>query len=717
MPKEMLGRYQLLHRLATGGMAEIFLACERGVRGLERIVVVKRILPHLAIHDVFVEMFLQEARFIARLSHPNIVQIFELGEADGAYFLAMEYVPGVSLRELMRAAAIQKKPVPLDVCVALMAQACAGAHAAHELCDPQGKPLGLVHRDISPHNLMVTGEGHVKLLDFGIAKATEVAMEHTRTGALKGKIHYMSPEQCRQDALDRRSDLFALGIVLWELFTARRLFKREGDLATMQAIVTGDVWDVRQFRPEVPAAIAEVVDRALATDPDDRFATADEMKRALMRAAEDAGLAISPDVIAPFVQEVLKDRLEEVREVERAALEKTRTGPLPEEEPTIIDRKTSSSRAEKGDALSEAQTAILEEPGSDTGATGLKAPARRRRPLLFAAAAGALVVLGLLAAFLGQELLRRAQLDGPPLKIGMAPVFDPAEMKRELEPLRRYLEDETKRPVEYVVTRSYEDLQERFLNGEVPFASMPPYLYISTKAKEPNMELLAFKLADGSSINDGVLLAREGSGIREIGDARGKVLCYTDENSTTGYMQPRHALRQAGIDPDKDLAGTHRSGDHLQLLRDLNAGMCDLGGTYSGNYHSAAQKGISVSRLRVITITGRSPQDAIVAGPFVDPKDKALLRRALLAFDAEEDLGLPHVGQIERINGFAKGSDDDYTSLRKALEEEGRSPERPTKETKEAPGKTPGSNDALGDPSEEPLWQDTRAPAKPAVAP
>ena len=664
----MLGRYQLLERLATGGMAEIFLACEKGVRGLERIVVVKRILPHLAVHDVFVEMFLQEARFIARLSHPNVVQVFELGEADSTFFIAMEYVPGVSLRELMRAAALQQRPLPVEVALSLVAQACAGAHAAHELADPSGKPLGLVHRDISPHNLMVTGDGYVKLLDFGIAKATELAMEHTRTGALKGKVHYMSPEQCRQDALDRRSDLFALGIVLWELLTARRLFKREGDLASMQAIVTGDVWDVRELRPEVPEAVAEAVNIALATRRHDRFATADEMRRALSATAEASGLYLGPDVISPFVADLLGHRFDEAKELMASALERTRTGSF-SEEPTLVDRRASARTPatpthDDGDEDSPAS-----EHHTGTRGTSLQDPSIKRRSLLAAAAFMGLVAV-VASAFPVLRWVTQPPVSGPPLKIAFAPIFDSSEMRREFEPIRVYLEPATRRPVEMAIAPSYEGVTELLVKGEVDFASLTPFLYLDTHKALPELEVLATKLLGGSSKYDGFLLAREEADIRTLEDVRGKTLCYTDEKSTTGYVLPRSVLRAAGIDPDRDLAGFHRSENHLQLLRDLNAGRCDFGGTYSGNYKAAVQKGVDVSRLRVLTVTGQAPQDAICARPGAPDADKRLLTEALLAFDPRKELGTDHVGALERVSGFAKATDEDYRSLRHALEQE-----------------------------------------------
>ncbi len=174
-----VGRYQLVERLAVGGMAEVFLACERGNLALDRLLVIKRILPHLAQDHAFVEMFLNEARIAARIQHPNVVQIYELGESGGFPYIAMEYVPGSTLKHLVKAANHAGERLPVQVVVELISQACAGAHAAHELRDPGGHPYGLVHRDLTPHNLMVTDSGHVKLLDFGIAKASELQDEAT----------------------------------------------------------------------------------------------------------------------------------------------------------------------------------------------------------------------------------------------------------------------------------------------------------------------------------------------------------------------------------------------------------------------------------------------------------------------------------------------------------------------------------------------------------
>jgi hypothetical protein len=214
-----VGTYQIVERLAVGGMAEVFLGVRRSAAAVgdkrwspanDTLVVIKRILPHLAEKPEFVEAFVREARITAGIRHANVVEILELGQSGGLPFLAMEYVNGSSLKQLVVASRQHDVRIPFDVAVSLACQAAAGLHAAHELTDITGRPYGLVHRDVSPHNLMVDEAGVVKLLDFGIAKAEE-GMDHTRTGMLKGKISYMSPEQCRQERLDRRADVFALG--------------------------------------------------------------------------------------------------------------------------------------------------------------------------------------------------------------------------------------------------------------------------------------------------------------------------------------------------------------------------------------------------------------------------------------------------------------------------------------------------------------------------
>ncbi len=260
------GRYELLRKIASGGMGQVYLARTSSSQGFEKLVVIKRILPHLVEDEEFLTMFLDEARLSARLNHPNLVQIFELGEANHSHYLAMEYVPGEDLRRLETAARKRRQLLPVGLVCRIIADAAAGLDYAHKVKDAQGKPLGLVHRDVSPQNILVGFDGGVKLIDFGVAKAAG-RVQHTATGILKGKYPYMSPEQVEGRSIDLRSDLFALGIVFWEALTSQRLFKSESDLQTMRMISDCQIAAPRQLRPELPAALDALVMKAARARP------------------------------------------------------------------------------------------------------------------------------------------------------------------------------------------------------------------------------------------------------------------------------------------------------------------------------------------------------------------------------------------------------------------------------------------------------------------
>jgi len=279
-----IGRYEVLGPLASGGMAEILLARLRGPIGFERPVVLKRIAPHLASRDEFREMFVDEARLVSRLRHANVVHVYELGVDAGELFLAMEYLAGESLSRLMKRLAERDERLSPALIAHLVAEACAGLHAAHELRGDDGESLHVVHRDVSPQNLFLTYDGDVKLLDFGVAKAKN-RLAQTATGQAKGKFAYMSPEQCRREPLDRTTDVFALGIVLFELLTARRLFRGNSELALVRAICDDPIPLATSVDPAVPDALEEVARKALAREPLDRYPTAAAMREALLQAA------------------------------------------------------------------------------------------------------------------------------------------------------------------------------------------------------------------------------------------------------------------------------------------------------------------------------------------------------------------------------------------------------------------------------------------------
>jgi serine/threonine protein kinase len=305
VPGTRVGRYELLRRLARGGMAELYLARASGLHGFEKLCVVKLVLPHLVEDRRFVQMFLHEARMAATLDHPNIAQVTDIGELEGEPFFVMQYVRGRDLRKIAKA--LRGAPLPLDVALTVASQVAAGLHYVHESKGPEGKSLGLVHRDVSPANVMIGFDGDVKLVDFGIAKSVEQS-DATRTGVIKGKVSYMSPEQCRGDAIDRRTDIFALGILLCEMTTGRRLFRGDTDFAIMSKIVDGRFPAPHEGRPEYPEALEAIVLRALRNDPEDRYPNTAEMQRELESFAQDQGLRLSSLTLSSFMRELFGEQ-------------------------------------------------------------------------------------------------------------------------------------------------------------------------------------------------------------------------------------------------------------------------------------------------------------------------------------------------------------------------------------------------------------------------
>jgi serine/threonine protein kinase len=277
---ERFGDYVLLRKIAQGGMAELFLAKRRGVEGFEKTVAIKRILPELSWNRDFVSMFINEAKIAARLSHPNIVQIFDFGKIDNYYFIAMEYVHGENLRAILRRAEEKQIPLSAEIAALIAARACAGLEHAHRKTDENGKPLGIVHRDVSPQNVLVSYDGEVKVVDFGIAKAVAENPEATR-GVLKGKLSYLSPEQVTGRSLDARSDVFAMGLVLYELLVGKKLFDQSDPADVLDAINKINADEISRSIPGLNRALREVLRQALGADPDRRFRSAGEMQMAL----------------------------------------------------------------------------------------------------------------------------------------------------------------------------------------------------------------------------------------------------------------------------------------------------------------------------------------------------------------------------------------------------------------------------------------------------
>jgi TonB family protein len=285
-------KYRPILEIGQGGMSRVYLALFRGPGDFNKLRVVKRLLPTLAADPEFLEMFLEEARLSARLNHANIVQINEVGFDGTHHYMAMEYLEGQSLDSVVRVSA-KRGDFPIESHLRIIADACAGLHHAHELADIDGKPLNIVHRDVSPHNVFVTYAGQVKVLDFGIAKAAD-SSHHTRTGVLKGKCAYMAPEQFRNEAIDRRADIFALGIMTWQAVTRTRMWRGLSDIEIFHRLATGEIPSVQSVAPDTPPALIAICERALAPKLEHRYGTAAELGEAI-----EGYLASLPNVPAP----------------------------------------------------------------------------------------------------------------------------------------------------------------------------------------------------------------------------------------------------------------------------------------------------------------------------------------------------------------------------------------------------------------------------------
>ncbi len=306
-----LGRYELVRRLAIGGMAELYLARVTGIDGFSKLLVLKRILPHLARESDFIRMFVREARIAATLHHANIVQVFDIGKVDETYFFTMEYVLGIDVRRLLLDAVEAKTPVPLEHAISIIIAVAAGLHYAHEQRGDDGKELGIVHRDVSPSNILVGFDGVTKILDFGIATITR-DRNATRPGSIKGKVSYMSPEQAGGEDLDRRADVFAIGILLYELTTNSYLFSGPSDLDVMRNVVEGRIKPPSFRVPGYPPELERIVMRALERNREARYPTAAQLQIELEQFAFSQRLEMSPRRLAEYVKAFAQPGAEEL---------------------------------------------------------------------------------------------------------------------------------------------------------------------------------------------------------------------------------------------------------------------------------------------------------------------------------------------------------------------------------------------------------------------
>jgi eukaryotic-like serine/threonine-protein kinase len=333
------GKYTLQNRIAVGGMAEIFLARQEGLEGFEKTICIKRIRPHLSSQPNFVRMFLNEAKLAAQLNHPNIVQIYDLGRINESYFIAMEYISGRDMSRIIPKAEKAGIPFPMIYALRIASNVCEGLYYAHTKTDAYGNALNVVHRDITPENILVGFNGTVKIVDFGIAKANST-LEQTRAGEIKGKLSYMSPEQCMGGQLDSRSDIFSLGSVVYEWITGYKLFTGENEMAILKSIIDGKIYPPSYFKEDVPEAVERILMKSLEKDRDKRYQSAWEMQFDIDTYLASSEFTPSNIHLSNFLKQIFGDEIEREKEQllrsrveeDRAKAEAALQGKLPEEE-------------------------------------------------------------------------------------------------------------------------------------------------------------------------------------------------------------------------------------------------------------------------------------------------------------------------------------------------------------------------------------------------
>ncbi len=385
-----IAEYEIIARLKSGGMATLFLGRRRGAAGFARHVAIKVVHPHLAQDPGFVRMFVDEALLSARIQHPNVVHVEELGEADGTYFLVMEYVHGCALSDLMRALSRIERRMAPELAVWIAMRVLEGLHAAHELSDGEGQLLNVVHRDVSPQNVLISSTGNIKLIDFGIAKARG-RQHRTATGSLRGKVRYMAPEQAYGKTLDRRTDVYALGVVLWEMLTMRRMFNADNDLAMLDEVRAPKHDAPSRYAKDVDTALDAVVLHALAPSPNDRPETALALRRELAKAAPRAA-TLDASHLADVVTAVLGEEIESrrrslpeslTRASDPLAVETTKQSKRPRVRDEIISEMTHSAPGSKyaaddaGDAFESSPPPPLDSGPPGAGSTRASRPSSR----------------------------------------------------------------------------------------------------------------------------------------------------------------------------------------------------------------------------------------------------------------------------------------------------------------------------------------------------
>ncbi|MBK8480044.1 MAG: phosphate/phosphite/phosphonate ABC transporter substrate-binding protein [Proteobacteria bacterium] len=626
-------KYRLGRLLGEGGMGAVY---EAEHTGLGTRVAVKLLNENFVADPRAILRFRREARAAAAIRHENIVAVYDTGTtSQGVPFLVMELLDGESLSAFLR----RERATQPTVAAAVTCQLLAGLAAAHA--------SGVIHRDLKPGNILLArmpnGLRVVKILDFGISKfhTDALATDLTAQGAVVGTPRFMSPEQARGEAdIDARADLYAVGVLLYRMVTGRLPFGGATQPEVLAAIVNGNLVAPRQLRPSIPEALEHVILKALAGDRAQRYQTAGEFLAELQRAM--------PEVSAG--------------------------------DPVEITLPSSGDAHEPGARNPSIPALIGVEPSLVTASETPMAREQRRRiesrRRALRAVTAALVVASIAAALwyaarpADSRLIGDARLivglrrPGAPLRMGVTQYLPAAELLAEHRPLLQHLVRQLDRPVELRVFEDYVDLAAKLREGQLELAALSAYAYVRAAREGGGLDLLATHVTSGGASYEGYIIARADSPIQRLEDLRGRVFCYTNPASTSGYLYPRAVLRRAGIDPDAAFKATRFMGDHRATLQALYHEVCDGAAVYASIVFDADRHGIPAQQIRILASTDRIPYDAYCTGAKEPAALKQRLRRALLALKAKTPLAERVLRGSGPILGFIAASDADYDSVR-----------------------------------------------------
>ncbi|MCO4745641.1 MAG: PhnD/SsuA/transferrin family substrate-binding protein [Proteobacteria bacterium] len=604
--------------IGQGAFGTVFLGRMRSPDGLVSRVAVKLLSREMSSDSRAVQRFRDEARLLALVDLPGIVPVYGIHRIDDRWAVVMGFVDGVALNEPIRVGGL-----PPSVVAEVGAQIAELLYALHHHVHPEtSEPLDVVHRDVKPHNIMVEASGRARLLDLGVAQARFEAREtRTMDGEVAGTLAYMSPQRWAREDDGHAGDIYSLGVTLLHLLT--------GELPPRLG------WDEAAHVTNLETAIGEHRDSPLY-EWIARAAAWDDKQRP--NGASLAQGLRGLDVPGPSLREWA------------IAYMGTRT--MAESFDGVGSDVMVLGNHSVGDDTSETllTTGLFRAPvieDEPTGTMEVATPASRPwvLPLAMGLWSAAAVALGV------GVWATSTPVDTSPVTVLLSPTVDAAVLLEENEPLRDYLERELGRQVIFEVGESYQDVSDRIVAGTDHYAVLPYRAGQATLAADPEIQELALKVVDGSTTVDGYLVIRGSDPATSLGELVGSTVCYANNLSNTGYKLPRKHIEDAGFDPEHDFV-TRLSGDHEAVLRDLNAGDCRLGGTFSHNFSTAGERGIDTSGLRLFAITGRIPHDSIWAAPEADPRTSDLIRKALLDLNPIEDVGTERIGKSERISGF-----------------------------------------------------------------